>query len=63
MTVQPLTLLEHLGGAEAIKATIDTFPDRLLANPLLAPDFIGVDLRQQHAACSRRPASDSSGSS
>ena len=47
MTSQPLTLYQRLGGPEVARAAIDSFQDRLLADPLLASRLIGVDLTLQ----------------
>lgn len=37
------TLFERLGGSAAIEATVSEFYRRVLADPLLAPFFAGVD--------------------
>jgi methyl-accepting chemotaxis protein len=42
-----MTLLEQLGGPETIKAVVDGFYDRVLADPDLAPYFENVNMRGQ----------------
>lgn len=39
-------LYERLGGEAAIAAAVDRFYDRVIADPLLAPVFEGVDLER-----------------
>jgi len=39
------TLFERLGGVPAIKAAVDAFYERVLADPGLKPFFVGVNLR------------------
>jgi len=41
------TLLDRLGGAEAVAAAVDGFYRRVLADPLLAPFFEGVNMKVQ----------------
>ncbi|GIU89038.1 MAG: chemotaxis protein [Acidimicrobiia bacterium] len=41
------TLLDRLGGAEAVAAAVDGFYRRVLADPLLAPFFDGVNMKVQ----------------
>jgi hemoglobin len=35
---------ERIGGAEAVAAAVDLLYDRVLADPLLAPHFAGIDM-------------------
>ena len=48
MTPQ-LSLFERLGGAPAIQAASEVFYRKVLADPLLAPYFDGVDMDRQVA--------------
>lgn len=44
-----MTLYDHVGGDDAIAAAVDGFYERLLADPVTAPWFAGVDLSQLKA--------------
>ncbi|WP_291988110.1 methyl-accepting chemotaxis protein [Luteitalea sp.] len=44
-SVPHVTLFERLGGVPAIKATVDAFYVRVLADEALAPHFVGVNMR------------------
>ena len=45
MTVtEPPTLYERLGAENGIRAAVDQFYDRVLADPTLAPYFEGIDM-------------------
>jgi methyl-accepting chemotaxis protein len=44
-TVPHVTLFERLGGVPAIKAAVDAFYVRVLADEMLAPHFAGVNMR------------------
>lgn len=39
------TVFERLGGVQAVKAAVDAFYERVLADPDLQPFFVGVNLR------------------
>ncbi len=41
------SLFERLGGAPAVSAAVDVFYDKVLADPLLAPYFEGLDMMRQ----------------
>ncbi|MGE0591173.1 MAG: methyl-accepting chemotaxis protein [Vicinamibacterales bacterium] len=41
----PASLFERIGGVPAIKAAVENFYDRVLADPMLAPFFKGVNMR------------------
>lgn len=41
------TLFERLGGMEAIMAAVDIFYEKVLADPLLAGFFSGIDMDRQ----------------
>jgi hypothetical protein len=43
------SLYARIGGGDAVKATVDVFYKRLLADVLLAPFFEGVDMVKQMA--------------
>lgn len=43
------TLYERIGGAPAVKAAVDIFYGKVLADPRLAPFFAGVDMASQSA--------------
>ena len=43
------TLYERLGGGPAVAAAVDEFYRRVLADPQLAPFFVGTDMRRQKA--------------
>ena len=43
--VPQVTLFERLGGVPAIKAAVDAFYARVLADEALAPHFVGVNMR------------------
>lgn len=47
MTTSDSSLFARLGGAEAIEAVTAEFYRRVLADPLLAPHFDGVDMARQ----------------
>lgn len=42
-----MTLFQRLGGAAAVDAAVDIFYQRILADPLLAGFFSGVDMDKQ----------------
>ncbi len=44
-TSAPASLFERIGGVPAIKAAVENFYDRVLADPMLAPFFEGVNMR------------------
>jgi hemoglobin len=39
-----MSIYERIGGAEAVAAAVDVLYGRVLADPLLAPHFAGVDM-------------------
>src|SRR5437762_642099 len=39
-----MTIFDSIGGVSAVRAAVDDFYARVLANPSLAPVFAGVDL-------------------
>jgi hemoglobin len=39
-----MSIYERIGGAEAVAAAVDLLYGRVLADPLLAPHFAGVDM-------------------
>jgi hemoglobin len=48
MTMSPVrtSIFDAIGGAPAVEAATKILYDRLLADPLLARHFVGVDIRQ-----------------
>ncbi|MEM9749770.1 MAG: group 1 truncated hemoglobin [Pseudomonadota bacterium] len=43
------SVFERLGGREAVSAAVNLFYDKVLADPLLAPMFEGVDMARQRS--------------
>jgi hemoglobin len=42
------SVYDKIGGKGAIKAVVSEFYIRVLSDPLLAPLFVGVDMKRQH---------------
>jgi hemoglobin len=39
-----MSIFDEIGGAAAVRAVVDAFADRVLADPMLAPAFDGIEL-------------------
>lgn len=48
-----MTIFERIGGQPAVDAAVDIFYQKVLADPLLAPMFEGVDMSAQNAKQNR----------
>lgn len=44
-----MTIYDSIGGAAAVRAAVDDFYDRVLADPELAPSFEGIDRQRLKA--------------